>query len=98
MAPCLCFSSSVPVESGEDTPETESEEQSGESSGDLLEPLDNVPGARRERMNDAQLLVQPNLEEEEEGSTEIDYSNYIFPEPAKPKLSEEDLREDNMIQ
>ncbi|KAL6486919.1 hypothetical protein MHYP_G00035450 [Metynnis hypsauchen] len=84
----------VPVESNEDTPETETEEQSGESSGDL-DPFDSATGGKNS-MDDGPQVEEPVVEDE--GSGEIDYSNYVSPERVEPKLSAEDLRQDNMIQ
>ncbi|XP_036430335.1 serglycin [Colossoma macropomum] len=81
----------VPVDSSEDTPETETEEQSGESSGDL-DPFDTV--VRKDWMDDSPVQAMA----QDEASGEIDYSNYVSPEQVEPKLSEEDLRKDNMIQ
>ncbi|XP_072533154.1 serglycin [Salminus brasiliensis] len=85
----------VPVESSEDTPETETEEQSGESSGDL-EPLEK----KEDWMDDGPVQVVPQVEEPilEEASGELDYTNYEFTNQMEPKLSAEDLREDNVIQ
>ncbi|XP_066535484.1 serglycin [Hoplias malabaricus] len=85
----------VPVESGEDTQETETEEQSGESSGDM-DLFNNSPD-NNDWMNDAPLqMVDPIIEEQ--GSGEDDYTNFVFPEGVEKKLPEEDLREDNVMQ
>ncbi|XP_017541607.2 serglycin [Pygocentrus nattereri] len=85
----------VPVESSEDIPETETEEQSGESSGDL-DPFDNVPGVDKNWIDDGPQVEAPVVEEEASGET--DYSSYISPGQVEPKLTAEDLRQDNMIQ
>ncbi|KAI4894285.1 hypothetical protein NFI96_016308 [Prochilodus magdalenae] len=87
----------VPVENIEDTPETETEEQSGESSGDV-DPFDPLG---KNWMNDGSSKAEPQVGEQlekEEGSGEVDYSNYVFAQKIEPKLPAEDLRKDNMIE
>lgn len=83
----------VSVENGEDAPETETEEQSGESSGDM-ELLGNPTDKKQGWMDDGPGIAAPQVEEpflEEDASGEADYYN-------EPKLSPEDLKEDNVIQ
>ncbi|KAL7889722.1 hypothetical protein AOLI_G00019800 [Acnodon oligacanthus] len=84
----------VPEESSEDTPETETEEQSGESSGDL-DPFDSVSGVSKKWVDDGPQVEEPIVDA---GSGEIDYLYNASPEQVEPKLSAEDLRQDNMIQ
>ncbi|KAG9275593.1 serglycin [Astyanax mexicanus] len=85
----------VPVERDEDTPETETEEQSGESSGDL-----DLAEKKQDWMDDGPVKMVRQVEDPflEEASGEVDIENFVFPERKEPKLSPEDLKEDNMIQ
>ncbi|MCI4376190.1 hypothetical protein PGIGA_G00185540 [Pangasianodon gigas] len=81
------------VKRSEDSPETE---ESGDGSGET--PLFNLPDLSRKRRDTGPQWLQQIQNEEEGSSFEVNYSDYITPEPVKPKLSAEDLREDNMIE
>lgn len=85
------FLRSDAVKSSEESSETE---ESGDGSGDFL--TNNL--SRKERDSGPEAWLQ-QIENEEEGSTaDVTYSNDIVPEAVKPKLTAEDLREENMIE
>lgn len=92
---CFFFLCSDPVESNEETSETE---ESGDGSG---YPFPFADLSRKERNVDPEEWQVQQIYNEEDGSgrwDELDYSNYIAPEGVKPKLSAEDLRDENMIE
>lgn len=90
----MCFFlSSNPVESSEESSETE---ESGDGSGYLF-PFAEL--SRKERnVGPEDWQVQQIYKEEDGSGDEVDYSNYISPDGVKPKLSAEDLRDENMIE
>ncbi|KAB5581502.1 hypothetical protein PHYPO_G00176470 [Pangasianodon hypophthalmus] len=81
------------VKRREDSSETE---ESGDGSGET--PLFNLPDLTRKRRDTRPQWLQQIQNEEEGSSFEVNYFDYITPVPVKPKLSAEDLREDNMIE
>lgn len=90
----LFFLCSDPVESSEETSETE---ESGDGSGDYF-PFNLPDLSRKERESGPEEGLQEITNEEEGSGNEVVYSSYTAPEHVKPKLSAEDLREDNMIE
>ncbi|TSK22585.1 Serglycin [Bagarius yarrelli] len=78
-----------PVESSEESSETE---ESGDGSGDIFNVL--FPESRRVHDSGPEKSIQ----NEPEGSgAELKYDNDIFPAFRNSKLSDKDLREDNII-
>lgn len=75
---------SYPVQSSEESFETE---ESGDGSGDFF----TLPDLNRKPRDGS-------AEEETVLEGSADYNNYISPAYEKPKLSAEDLREDNVIE
>lgn len=91
---CLVFLCSYPVETSEESTETE---ESGDGSGEPMS-FNLSELSRKERDSGREEELQQIQTEEEGSSAEIYYSNYIAPEAVKPKLSAEDLLKDNMIE
>lgn len=86
---CFGFLCSDPVESSEESSETE---ESGDGSGDFL-PFQ--PKVRRTGRDSGQKQIQNEVE----GSgAEVAYPTYKARKAATPKLSAEDLRRDNIIE